>query len=321
MSRRSQARRAGRRAGGRTGRARSPRAGVARDDVAHDPVKAGREDRAARSRRARRDGPGARARASRHESTPIAAIAVPRIPSESISTSRRSKRSLTAPPTSSRSTCGAIQATPTTPSAVGAFEAHRPARRSQRCRGRRRGTRRSFRSTATQSPGSRSGRRIRTRFNWTSAVATWLRASVARWRETSTGPPKKAARERVRDPLELAAALGDDVEPGHAGRVLADARRARPWPRGAAAHLLVGHHLERVSEGGAGLPLHLAEDERTASPDDEVELVAADPDVRTEDAIAADAIVRQRPPLGLRACAPRAPGGPGGAEPEPEQAR
>ena len=55
-------------------------------------------------------------------STPIAAIAAPLIPSESISTSRRSKRSLIAPPSSKSSTCGSIQATPTTASAVGALE-------------------------------------------------------------------------------------------------------------------------------------------------------------------------------------------------------
>ena len=54
--------------------------------------------------------------------TPSAAMAVPRIASETMSTSRRSNRSLTTPPSRSSSTCGAIQATPTSANAVGALE-------------------------------------------------------------------------------------------------------------------------------------------------------------------------------------------------------
>ena len=53
---------------------------------------------------------------------PIAAVAEPGMASDTMSARRRSKRSLTAPPTSRSKTCGTIQATPTSASAVGTFE-------------------------------------------------------------------------------------------------------------------------------------------------------------------------------------------------------
>src|SRR5215212_3608538 len=77
-----------------------------------------------------------------------------------------------------------------------------------------------------------------------------------------------------------------------------------------AAPLLCVHHLERITEPGAGLALHLAEHERLPPADDEIELVASDPDVLAEDAIAAQAVVPPGSALGLCADAPRFPGGP-----------
>src|SRR3954469_15453566 len=57
-----------------------------------------------------------------------------------------------------------------------------------------------------------------------------------------------------------------------------------------ATQLLLGHHLERVAKANAALRLHLAEHERATAAGDDVELVATDPDVRAEDAVAAHSI-------------------------------
>jgi len=54
-----------------------------------------------------------------------------------------------------------------------------------------------------------------------------------------------------------------------------------------AALLLLGHHLERVAIVAAALCLDLDEREPPPAPDDEVELVAAAPDVRLQDQVAA----------------------------------
>ena len=64
-----------------------------------------------------------------------------------------------------------------------------------------------------------------------------------------------------------------------------------------AALLLRPHHLDRIAERLAGLRLHLHEREPAAAPRDEVELVAACPDVRVEDPVAAQEVVPPRPPL------------------------
>src|SRR5439155_16342691 len=61
-----------------------------------------------------------------------------------------------------------------------------------------------------------------------------------------------------------------------------------------APHLLRVHHLERIAVAVARFALHLAEDERAAPAHDQIELVAADPDVRAEDAVAAQAVVLTR---------------------------
>src|SRR3954452_4586464 len=64
------------------------------------------------------------------------------------------------------------------------------------------------------------------------------------------------------------------------------------------AHLLRRDHLQRIAEAVAGLALHLAEHEHRAAPHDEVELVAADPDVLAEDAVRAQPVVPTRSELG-----------------------
>jgi hypothetical protein len=50
-------------------------------------------------------------------------------------------------------------------------------------------------------------------------------------------------------------------------------------------------HLEWIAEPGPGFALDLAEDEPTAAPDDQIELVPAAPDIRAKDAVAAQAVV------------------------------
>ena len=56
------------------------------------------------------------------ESTPRAATLTARSASAAIITRRRSNRSLTTPPTSRKTICGSVIATPTIESAVGTFE-------------------------------------------------------------------------------------------------------------------------------------------------------------------------------------------------------
>src|SRR5438128_992034 len=65
-----------------------------------------------------------------------------------------------------------------------------------------------------------------------------------------------------------------------------------------AALLLRGDHLQRVAEAIAGLLLHLDEAQLLAAADDEVELVAARPDVGAEDLPAAQAVPAPGAPLG-----------------------
>jgi hypothetical protein len=65
--------------------------------------------------------------------------------------------------------------------------------------------------------------------------------------------------------------------------------------------LLLGtDHLEWIAEATVLLCLHLAEDEPTASAHDQVELVTADPRVRSQDAIAPQPVVPQRAALRAR---------------------
>jgi hypothetical protein len=76
--------------------------------------------------------------------------------------------------------------------------------------------------------------------------------------------------------------------------------RAEPGLRGTAnaSLLLRANHLERIAEAAVLLRLHLAEDELTAPADHEVELVTADPRVRRQDPVAAQAVVPQSAALG-----------------------
>src|SRR5205823_12150855 len=81
-------------------------------------------------------------------------------------------------------------------------------------------------------------------------------------------------------------------------RVLRQPRLGRvPQP----ALLLGPDHLERVAEAPAQLLLHLAEDEPSPAPGDDVELVAAGPDVPRDDPVAAQAVEPGGTPLGARA--------------------
>ena len=111
-------------------------------------------------------------------------------------------------------------------------------------------------------------------------------------------PSQRAALERGADSLQLSGAVCDDVEANRAVRVL----RTRGEPRcGGApepAHLLHVDHLEWIAEALAGLAFHLTEHERRTAPHDEVELVAADPDVLTEDAVRPQAVMPTRFELG-----------------------
>ena len=86
-------------------------------------------------------------------------------------------------------------------------------------------------------------------------------------------------------------ALGMEREPGLGGA-------AEP------AALLGGHHLERMAVVRARLSLHLAEDNPPAAADDQIELVASGPDVRSQDAIATQAVVESGAALVTVADAP-----------------
>src|SRR5215471_6761917 len=78
---------------------------------------------------------------------------------------------------------------------------------------------------------------------------------------------------------------------------------ALPRPR-QPAELLTCDHLERVTEAGSALGLHLAEHEPTAATHHEVELVAARPDVGTEHAEPAQPVVEPGTALGCAAPTP-----------------
>ena len=69
--------------------------------------------------------------------------------------------------------------------------------------------------------------------------------------------------------------------------------------------LLRRHHLERMAEVCGCLAFHLAEDDPPATPDDEVELVASSPNVRAENAIAAQTVVARGAALEAITYSPR----------------
>src|SRR5438132_9224058 len=104
----------------------------------------------------------------------------------------------------------------------------------------------------------------------------------------STG--STAALERLPDALEAAVGERDDLEAHLEPLQLRMCGEPGLGGTAQAALLLGSHHLERIAVATAALRLHLHEREPPAAADDEVELVAADPGVRLQDAIAAEAV-------------------------------
>src|SRR5437899_7751661 len=111
------------------------------------------------------------------------------------------------------------------------------------------------------------------------------RSSVAYSSSCVTATRRDSTRrlERLRNSLHAAVAHRDHVEPDGEPPELGTCaepglRRATQPPP-----LLRRHHLERVAEPRALLLLDLDEAKIAAAPDDQVELVAADPDVLAED--------------------------------------
>ncbi len=120
------------------------------------------------------------------------------------------------------------------------------------------------------------------------------------------GPVSTRALERLSQMLDAAGANADDVEPRLALSVLGMRGEPGLGSLGQTTLLLGRDHLQRVAEPSPALRLHLAEDDRSPAAQDEVELVAADPLVRRQHAIAAQPEAPLRAPLGLRAPTPRA---------------
>src|SRR5215212_8668683 len=103
-------------------------------------------------------------------------------------------------------------------------------------------------------------------------------------------PGSTVALERLPEALETAASGRDHVEPRLQLRQLRMSGEPGLGRPAQAALLLLGHHLEGIAVALARLGLHFAEDELTATAEYQVKLVAADPDVRTQDPVAAQAV-------------------------------
>src|SRR5207237_6468466 len=114
------------------------------------------------------------------------------------------------------------------------------------------------------------------------------------YRRGSSSKLRGGRSERVGQALDAAVPHGDYVERRRERRELG--MRREPGLRGAAdaALLLRADHLDRIAEALAELLLHLDEGEPAAAADDEVELVAGDPDVLAEDAVAAQPVPAAR---------------------------
>src|SRR3954462_1822121 len=141
---------------------------------------------------------------------------------------------------------------------------------------------------------------VRSRSGSSASAHERSRSSVAyssSW-VTATRRDSTLASERLRHALHAAVAHGDHVESdretGEAGTC------AKPRLRSAAPPppLLGRDHLERVAEPRALLLFDLDEAKGPPAPDDQVELVAAAPDVLAEDPPTAEPIPPHRPPLG-----------------------
>src|SRR5262245_59202510 len=135
-----------------------------------------------------------------------------------------------------------------------------------------------------------------------------------------------AGLERVCNPLHTAGAHGDHVEsicePGQLG-MCCQVRARRPLEP---ALLLGAHHLQRIAEALPALALDLHEHDPPAAPGYEVELVPSRPDVRAQDAVAAQPVVPARTELGQPSVTlgrdSRAPGrSAGGWDTDPARAR
>src|ERR671928_166206 len=110
-----------------------------------------------------------------------------------------------------------------------------------------------------------------------------FQSASIRWRAGGSNSDTRRILERVRQSLDTAAADGDDVEAAHEPGALRVRREPRVGRSAQAALLLGRDHLERVAQPLPRLRLHLDEGEPPTAPHDEIELVAADPDVRAED--------------------------------------
>ena len=99
------------------------------------------------------------------------------------------------------------------------------------------------------------------------------------------------------DPLEPPSFDGDDLEAAIERPALGMTGEPDLGRAPEATAFLRRHHLERVAVVGGRLALHLAEDEPAAATDDQVELVAAGPDIGVEHAVAAQAVVERGPAL------------------------
>jgi hypothetical protein len=92
--------------------------------------------------------------------------------------------------------------------------------------------------------------------------------------------------EGVLNTLDPSWAFGDYVEARFAAFVLGVGGQPHFRRAFQTTPLLRRDHLQRISPTLAAFRLHLAEDERPPAAQDEVELVAARPDVRREYAVA-----------------------------------
>ena len=110
----------------------------------------------------------------------------------------------------------------------------------------------------------------------------------------------EARSEGVHNAFRLPSALSDDVEPGLTPAEFCVRRQPGLGSPRDPPHLLARDHLERVATLGPALRLHLAEDDRPAAAENEVELVASRPGIRRQDPVPAQPVVPLRPALRAR---------------------
>src|ERR1700758_5262696 len=138
---------------------------------------------------------------------------------------------------------------------------------------------------------SRSGSSASDQERSRSSVAyssSWVTAT----RRDSTRPL-----ERLRDSLHAPVAHGDHVESDGEPRELGACTEPGLGGASEPTLLLGGQHLERGAEARAPLLLHLDKPERPPAPHDQVELVAARPDVLAEDPPASQPVPAHGSPL------------------------